>query len=193
MPTAHLRGRTLYSFAAWFRDLTSGLPVHHNVPDAAWRAVLRFCTDGWFLCGAAARWRHGPALSGCPCCGRPPEDELHVALECPAYADLRALHDPLFAHLPADSALAMRLLFCPAHFRPLGRFLRACHARRLEYVSGRRLPVTLEPPEWDPGLGLPMARSLVSPSPALVCWSVVCFLVVSSLVCVLWLSLWSVG
>ena len=64
VPSAHLRGRTLYSFAAWFRDLTSGLPVHHNVPDAAWRAVLRFCTGGWFLCGATARWQHGPALLG---------------------------------------------------------------------------------------------------------------------------------
>jgi len=35
MPASHQGGETLYSFAAWFRDLTSSQPVHHNVPDSA--------------------------------------------------------------------------------------------------------------------------------------------------------------
>ena len=149
VPVVHLHGRTVYTFAAWFRDLTAGLPVHHNVPDYAWRAVLRFCTGGWLLCGVTARWQHGPATSGCPCCGRPPEDEMHVVLECPAYSDLRARHTSLFRNLPSDPELAMRSLFCPPHFRPLARFLRSCQARRASYVDGRRslaLPLELDLP-----------------------------------------------
>ena len=57
-------------------DPNSSLPVHHNVPghcggqvegpDSAWREVLRFCVDGWFLWGATARWQSGPATPGCP-------------------------------------------------------------------------------------------------------------------------------
>ena len=144
MPASHLSGRTLYSFAAWFRDLTSSLPVHHNVPDFAWREVLRFCVGGWFLWGATARWQSRPATPGCPCCGRPPEDEVHVVLECPVYSDLRALYGSLFTSLPPDSELAMRVLFTPSHFRPLAYFLRSVRARRGEYVADTG-PAALSP------------------------------------------------
>lgn len=137
----HLRGRTFYTFAAWFRYVTAGLPVHHRVPDWAWREVLEFCTGGWFLCGTTTRWHQGPATAGCPCCGRPPEDELHVMLECTAYSDLRAVHGALFAGLPANPQSAMCGLFCAGHFRPLARFLKACRARRSACVSGRVPPI----------------------------------------------------
>jgi hypothetical protein len=137
VPASHPHGRTLYTFAAWFRGLTAGLPVHHNIPDVAWRVVLRFCTGGWFLRGASAHWRLGPAAPGCPCCGRPPEDALHIVLECPAYSDLRALHGPLFVGLSSDPDVAMQMVFCPSHFRPLSRFLLACLARRGEFLAGR--------------------------------------------------------
>jgi len=111
---SHLIGRTLCCLVSgpYFRS-----EVHHNVPDSASRELLHFCTGGWFLCSATARWQSGPAPPGCPCCGRPPENEVNVVLECPVYADLRALSSPLFANLLSDPELAMFVLFTPPHFR----------------------------------------------------------------------------
>ena len=123
---------------------------------------------------------------------------MHVVLECPAYSDLRALHGPLFAALPLDPALAMRLLFCPSHFRPLARFLRACHARRAEFVAGRLSPL---PPQLDLPLDLDLFAAVALPGVwarllaclVLVGWFVLCLFLAPVLVRALWLSLRSVG
>ena len=67
---------------------------------------------------------------------------MHVALECPFYSDL---HGPVLESLPADPGLAMHLLFCPPHFRPLAHFLCACHVGWVECVVGRlALPLESE-------------------------------------------------
>ena len=64
-------------------------------------------------------------------------NELHVALECPAYADLGALHGPLFASLLPVPELAMRLMLCPPEFPPQAGFRRD-HLQTVECVAGCR-------------------------------------------------------
>ena len=86
-----------------------------------------------------------------------------------------------------DWALAVRMLFCPANFRHLARFLRARHAVRLDFVAGRRpplppelgLPLTFDLPR---AVALPRVLSRLFARSALFCWLVVCLLVVPSLV-----------
>ena len=98
---------------------------------------------------------------------------------------------------PLDLALAMRLLLCPSHFRPLARFLRACHAQRSEFVASRRSPL---PPELDLPLDLHLLAAVALPGlwarllacPALVGCFVLCLFVVPVLVGARWLSLRSV-
>jgi len=168
------KGVALDTVLCWSR------PRLAAAPDYACRAVLRFCSGVWRLCGVTARWQHAPATSGCPCCGRPPEDEMHVVLECPVYSDLRARQTVLFANLPGDLELVMRFLVCRPHFRPLARFLRSCQARRASYVEGRRsLALALEL-DLPPGVARPRVASSACCSLLVAGWLLVaCFLGVS--------------
>ena len=117
------------------------------------------------------------SVPGYPCRGLPLEDEVHVVLKCPTHSDLRALYGPLFAHLPLDSALAMRLLFCPAHFWPQACFLCACHSWRLELVAGCCPPL---PPELDLHLEFDLPAAVPLPR----CW-------LACLLALPWSACWS--
>jgi len=150
--------------------------------------VLHVCTFGWYLCGVTARSQHGPATSGCPGCGRPPQDELHFALECPAYPYLRALHIPLFASFH-DPELALHLLFCPPHFRSLVCFLHAGHVQRVACVAGRR-PCALPLEAVLPcAFAVPPARVMFFPDRVYLCLLVVGWFFAACGLVVAWLLL----
>jgi hypothetical protein len=122
-------GRTLYTFGAWFLQISQALQVHHNVPARHWRRVIRFCAGSHALMNAQARWSVG-VVSRCPCCGAAVEDELHLALECPAYQDIRQQHGALFAGVRGTGSAAMQSLFQQQNFPELSAFLRACDKQR---------------------------------------------------------------
>jgi hypothetical protein len=145
--------RTLYTYAAWFRQLSTDLHVHHNIPARRWKTVLRFCTGSHNLAIKAALW-HKAHLHECvcPCCGTSAEDEAHMVLDCVAYAPFRASLPGLFGNLPADTCLAMQHVFSPNHFRALAPFLTSCFAHRQTCVDsgGPGLSPSLLPPLSPP-------------------------------------------
>ena len=128
--------RTLYTFAAWFRHVSDGAHVHHNISAQHWRTVVRFCTGTHSLACRAAAW-HGRAAppNVCPCCQASPEDEVHMVLECRAYAHLRRRHPALFSSLPPNPCRSMLQLFRVDNFRQLSRFLTACFDTRAHFVA----------------------------------------------------------
>ena len=107
------------------------------------------------------------------------EDEVHFALECPAYA---VLHGFLFASLPPDPELANRLLSCSPHVR----LLAPCTSCWAGVACGGLRPRAL-PFESDPHFvfALPRHEAVVlvwCPSPCLGLLVVVWFFVDSCLV-----------
>jgi hypothetical protein len=144
----HVAGRTLFTFACWFKQLTNGLQVHHNVPAQHWKRLLAFCTGRHVLASKAALWhRTPPHLCVCPCCGGAPEDEVHFVLECRAYAALRLQYPSLFADLPLEICTAMRHIFQPDNFRAVSRFLHACSHIRSDCLAGALLAPPPPPPQ----------------------------------------------
>ena len=69
-------------------------------------------------------------MARCLCCGAAVEDELHLALECPAYEDIRQQHGTLFAGVRGTGSAAMQCLFQQHNFSELSAILRACDKRR---------------------------------------------------------------
>ena len=102
-----------------------------------WRRVVRFCAGSHALMNAQARWGGGfsGVVARCLCCGAAVEDELHLALECPAYQDIRQQHGALFAGARGTGAAAMRGLFQQQNFSELSVFLRACDKRRDSLIN----------------------------------------------------------
>ena len=139
--------RTLYTFAAWFRQMSDGLHVHHNVPARHWKSVLRFCLGRHKLACKSALWHKTPLHEClCPCCGAGPEDEAHLVLECPAYQSLRSKFPSIFGALPSDTCLAMQQVFKQAHFRDLSSFLSSCFALRQGLVESGVTPLAAPAP-----------------------------------------------